>query len=272
MNPLYLSRACVACYDNEPPASAPVPKPTPAPAPAAPKAISEDEFQRILAEDRRKHMGKLAAVEKMLQEVSESKNLTVREREQVEQQLEELRQQTRTKEEQVAHEKKQLGAQYEAKLKEVKKAREEWERRFREETVERDLMDAAIAGDSFNTNTVMDVLRPRASLEEIMDEKGKGTGKFRTVVQYTTTDSETGEPITLPLAAKKAVEKMQAEPAKYGNLFKAGLRSGIGSSAGPAIGNGGKIDPRKLTQEQYMKIRAENPALLGLRPPKGSRR
>jgi len=126
-----------------------------------------------------------------------------------------------------------------------------------------------VLGDAFNNNTVMDVLRPRASLEEIMDEKGKGTGKFRTVVQYATTDSETGEPLTLSLTARAAVERMQAEPARYGNLFKAGLRSGIGSSAGPAIGSGGKIDIKNMSQEAYMKIRAENPALLGLRPQKG---
>ena len=50
----------------------------------------------------------------------------------------------------------------------------------------------------------------------------------------------------------------------YGNLFKSGVVSGIGSSAatgGLASGSGGKVDPRKLTQQQYMEIRAKNPEL-----------
>jgi hypothetical protein len=269
MNTLYLSPARVACFDNEPLASAPVPKPTPAPAPATPKTITQDELNRILADDRRKHMGKLAAVEQMLQEVSESKNLTVREREQVEQQLEELRRQTRSKEEQSAHEKKQLEDQYQRKVREAENKAKEFETRYRESTIERDLQDAAVSGDAFNPETVKAVLRPLTRLEEITDDKGKPTGKFCTIVDFPDTDPNTGEPVTLPLPAKKAVKRMMEMTDKFGNLWRHTLASGAGANSGLPTGAGGKIDPRKLSQEQYLKIRQENPALLGLRPQKG---
>jgi hypothetical protein len=64
---------------------------------------------------------------------------------------------------------------------------------------------------------------------------------------------------------------MKELSAVYGNLFKSGVVSGIGSSSatgGLASGSGGKIDVRKLTQQQYMEIREKNPELLGLRAPK----
>jgi hypothetical protein len=62
---------------------------------------------------------------------------------------------------------------------------------------------------------------------------------------------------------------MQAKPNAYGNLFKSGVVSGIGSGSAPGTPTGGKLDLRKLTQQQYMEIREKNPELLGLRPKKG---
>jgi hypothetical protein len=204
-----------------------------------------------------------------LEETLASKNLTIQEREQLAQQVEELQTQGRTKEQQLAHEKKQLEDQYQRKVKEAENKAKEFETRYRESTIERDLQDAAVSGDAFNAETVKAVLRPLTRLEEITDDKGKGTGKFRTIVDFPDTDPNTGEPVTLPLPAKKAVKRMMEMPDKFGNLWRHTLASGVGSNSGVPTGAGGKIDPRKLTQEQYLKIRAENPALLGLRPQKG---
>ena len=131
-----------------------------------------------------------------------------------------------------------------------KKAREEWENRYREGTVERALQDAAVGGDAFNTETVMAVLRPMTRLTEITDEKtGKGTGKFKVVVDFPDTDPNTGEPTVTLHTPEIAVKRMKELPQIYGNLFKSGVVSGIGSSAatgGLASGGGGKIDVRKL--------------------------
>lgn len=209
----------------------------------------------------------------MLEEVSVSKNLTIQEREQLAQQLEDLRKETRTKEQQQAHERKQLEEQFVKQIADEKKAREEWERRYREGTVERSLQDAAVGGDAFNVNTVMSVLRPMTRLTEITDEKtGKGTGKFKVVVDFPDTDPNTGEAIVTLHTPESAVKRMKELAANYGNLFKSGVVSGIGAAAatgGLASGAGGKVDPRKLTQQQYMEIRQKNPELLGLRAPKG---
>ena len=62
-----------------------------------------------------------------------------------------------------------------------------------------------------------------------------------------------------------AVRRMKELPQTYGNLFKSGVVSGIGLIAGVPAG-GGKLDLRKLTQQQYMEIRGKNPELPGFAP------
>ena len=71
--------------------------------------------------------GQVQRVEKTLEEVPASKNLTIQEREQLAQQLEDLRKETRTKEQQLAHEKKQLEEQVREELTDEEKAAEAWE-------------------------------------------------------------------------------------------------------------------------------------------------
>ena len=172
--------------------------------------FSQEDVNRMLAEDRRKHQTQIARVEKTLQEMAESKNLTIQEREQLATQLEDLRKESRTKEQQLAYEKKQLEEQYTKQLSEEKKARETWEQRYREGTVERALQDAAVQGDAYNVGTMMAVLRPMTRLTEIVDEKtGKGTGRFEVKVDFPDTDPNTGEPTVTIHTPEGAVKRMK---------------------------------------------------------------
>jgi len=185
--------------------------------------------------------------------------------------LEDLRKETRTKEQQLSHEKKQLEEQLTGKITNAEKAAKDWEQRYRDTTVERALLDAAVGGEAFTPETMMAVLRPLTRLTEITDEKsGKGTGRFKVVVDFPDADPNTGEPTVTLHTPESAVKRMKDIP-KFSNLFKSGAVSGIGSSSatGGLASGGGKIDVRKLSQQQYMEIRAKNPELLGLRAPKG---
>jgi hypothetical protein len=204
-----------------------------------------------------------------LEETLASKNLTTQEREQLAQRLEDMQKETRTKEQQQAHERKQMEEMHATKLEEEKKGRVQWENRFRESMVERSLQDAAVTGDAFQPSQVMTILRQMTRLSESTDEKtGKGTGKFKVVVDFPDTDPTTGEAIVTLHTPESAVKRMKELPAIYGNLFKSGVVSGIGSSSatgGLASGQSGKLDVRKLTPQQYAEVRAKNPELLGLR-------
>ena len=53
----------------------------------------------------------------------------------------------------------------------------------------------------------------------------------------------------------------------YANLFKSNVVAGVGANSatvGLAPGSNGRIDVRKMTPEQYAKLRKESPELLGL--------
>src|SRR5271166_6509461 len=73
----------------------------------APKFTQED-LNKILAEDRRKHQAQITRIQQTLEETLTSRNLTTQEREQLAQRLEDMQTETRTKDQQAAHERKQL--------------------------------------------------------------------------------------------------------------------------------------------------------------------
>jgi hypothetical protein len=234
-----------------------------------PPKFTQDDLNRLLAEDRRKHQAQITKIQQTLEETLTSKNLTTQEREQLAQRLEDMQKETRTREQQQAHERKQLEEQFNTKVEEEKKGRVLWENRYRESMVERALQDAAVTGESWQPEQVVTMLRGMTRISEELDEKTKkGTGKFKVVVDFPDTDPNTGEPSVTLHTPESAVKRMKELPARYGNLFKSGVVSGIGASSatgGIAPGSSGKLDVRKLTPQQYQDIRAKNPELLGLR-------
>ena len=105
-------------------------------------------------------------------------------------------------------------------------------------------------------------------LVESVDEKtGKGNGQFKVMVEFPDKDATTGQEIMTTKTPSEAVKRM-TEIAEYQNLFRKNVVSGVGGNSaigGLTTGSNGRIDPRNLTPDQYQKVRAENPELLGLR-------
>jgi len=264
MDVRYLSRPVLASFDGEEP---PVP-PAPASELGSEKRLTQTEVNRIMAEEKRKFQAQLQRAEKTLEEVSASKNLTIQEREQLAAQRDELQAALRTKEEQAAHDKKQLEESYKKQLADKTKDAETWQKRYETTTIDSALQDAAVRGDAFSAQQVVNLLRSLTRLAEVRDDKGRFTGEHQVVVSFPDT-AEDGTAITRELSPRDAVKAMQAKPNAYGNLFRSGVVSGIGSGSGPGASTGGKIDLKKLSQEQYMEIRSKHPELLGLRPQKG---
>jgi hypothetical protein len=230
--------------------------------------FTQEDVNRFMAEDRRKHQTALAQMETKLQEALNDKSMTEATRKALEENLNAIQGQLRTKEQQLAHEKKQMEEVHNNETTELKKKAGFWENMYRESTVERALQDAAVKGDAFNAEQIVVLLRPMTKLLEVVDEKtGKTTGKYKPMVEMSDVDPKTGEPVQMVRTPEEAVKRMKELPETYGNLFKSGVVSGIG--AGVATGGapgGGRIDVRKLTSQQYREIRAKNPELLGLRP------
>lgn len=252
----YLSLPLVACYEGEggdpPPATPPVTPPSTPPA-----GFTQEQVNKFLAEEKRKNQAQYQKLEQQLQSTLETAKLTAEERTKMEESLEDVRKQLRTKEESAKLEKKALEERLTGEVQTWKSKAEANERKYIDSTISRALLDAAVAGDAFNPETVVTVLR--GSVKMVEDKP---------MVDFPDVSSETGEPIIKQMTPEEAIKRMKQIPDKYGNLFKSGVVGGLGaaSATGGTPGTNGRVDVRNLTPEQYQKIRKENPAALGLRP------
>jgi hypothetical protein len=272
-NLLYRSIALVSCFDDAADQAAADKAAADAAAAAAaasanePKSFSQDEVNKMLAEDKRKHQAVLIKTEQSYKELlASNKSLTEKERATLEENLATVQGQLRTKEETAKMEKKQLEEQLTGKIKEHETRAHEWENRYKTETVTRSLQDAAIQADAFQAGQIVALLTPMTRLVEMIDEKtNKSTGKFRPVVDFPDVNAD-GNPTITVRTPEEAVKRMKDLPETYGNLFKSNVVSGIGanSATGVTPGANGKVNLRNLSPEQYRELREKNPAALGL--------
>lgn len=234
------------------------------------KTFTQDDVNKMLAEDRRKHKAALESSEKTYKELLETnQNLSATERKALEDNLESVRGQLLTKEELMAKSKKELEETYSTKLSASDKKAQEWESRFKASTVTRTLQDAAISAEAFSADQIVTILASRTKLVEDVDKAGKPAGTYRVMVEVETVDPTTGETAMSQRTPAEAMKWMKDNPERFGNLFKAGVVSGIGanSTAGLPTGAGGGVDLAKLAKDPvaFRKVLKENPAILGMK-------
>lgn len=261
---LYLACAAIVCYDEPEVTPEGEIEGEPVTPPAGFTEDQQKKFNEVLAVERRKQEAKLKAEiqkrETTLQVALQSKGLTEKERNSLEEQLAVVSGQLRTEKNQSTEKIKELELQWSGKLTAAEKRAEAAEQKFKDSTITRSLQDAAIVNDAFRPEQIVTLLK---GLTKLVDDK--------VVVELPDEDATTGEPIMTTRSAEDAVKRMKEKPEVYGNLFKSNVVSGIGSNSatgGATPGSNGKVDVRKLTPAQYRDIRAKNPELLGLGPTK----
>lgn len=254
---LYRSLALVSCFDGELPTGDPPAGDPPAGDPIPTKTFSQDELNKILAEDKRRHQQQFQKLEKQLSDTLTSAKLTNEERTKLEESLEDVRKQLRTKEEQAKLEKKQLEDKYTGELSQLAKRAEAAEQRYVDSTIARSLQDAAVGGDAFSPNQIVTILRPMTKMVE-----------DKPMIDFPDISAETGEAIVKQMTPEEAIKRMKQLPETYGNLFKSGVVGGIGAASatgGLTPGSNGKVDVSKLSMDQYLELRKKNPGAVGLR-------
>jgi len=278
-NSLYLSRPWSVCFEGEDTVAADKATADKAAADKAAadkaaadagKTFSQAELNRILAEDRRKHQAQLKEQAEKLEAVLKSSQLTEQDRKALQENLVSVQGQLRSVEAQAAKEKQELEQSYQARLADVEKKATTWESLYRESTIQRSLQDAAMKNDAWQSSQIVTILKPMTKLVEGVDPVTKRpNGSYEVRVEMMDVNPKTNELELMVRSPEEAVRRMKELPDQYGNLFKSGVVSGIGSGSatgGVAPGQGGKIDVRKLTPAQYREIRAKNPEWLGLAP------
>ncbi len=132
------------------------------------------------------------------------------------------------------------------KIKDVEERATTWENRYRVETVNRSLQDAAVGADAFQPSQIVTLLKPMTRLVEEVDPKtGKSTGRFNSMIDFPDVDAE-GNPTVSTLSPKDAVKRMKELPDTFER----------------------RVDLRALASDpkRYREAREKNPELFGLRP------
>ena len=228
------------------------------------RTFTQDEVNKFLASDRRQHQDKYKQLETTYQAALQNKTLANEDRIRLEKELEDLQASFRTKEQQIEFERKQAEKKYEDELAQTKTQLDKWQKLYKEETIDRALLDAA-GVDAFQPAQIASLLRPNTQLKDEVDAQGKPTGKFTAMVDFQDIDEKTGEPIRTLRTPQDAVKRMKELKQLYGNLFKSNVVSGVGAGSADSVPNRNQqVDISNLTPEQYRKIRKENPEMLGL--------
>jgi len=219
-------------------------------APAAPVAdqnlLTQEQFNKALAEDRRKHASKLTEVEQQLSKVLETAQLTAAEKTELANSRDQLKKQLMTKEQLAAEEKKKLEDAFNNQLRDVTKERDEIQTKYEDSTIKRSLQDAAITAEAFNPSQIVDLLRGNTKL---VNDKP--------MVTFNDVNAETGEPVELTLTPGDAVKRMSELKQTFGNLFKNNVIGGVGGGAtADGMSGAGDVDVRNLSPDQYAKLRA----------------
>lgn len=239
------------------------------------KLFTQAELNRFMAEDRRKHQeqakqlaDKAKKLEAEYKKMLADKKLDTESRQKLEMELENLQASQRTKEQQIEYERKQSKERYEKDLTATKEASMRWESLYKSTVIDRAIQDAAISAEAFNPSQVIDLLKPFTKMVEQQDPEGNPTGELVPVIDFKDIDEKTGERITTLRTPIEAIQRMKELPNVHGNLFKPNVVSGVGAGSatgGATPGSGSRVDPSRLSTEQYFKLRAENPEALGLK-------
>ena len=250
----------LTCFEGDPPTP-----PTP-PTPSDDGTFSQEDLNRFLAEDRRKHQEKYKTLESSYQKILQDKGLEAEQRDQLKKELDTLQATFRTKEQQIEYERKQQKEKYENELQETKEMATKYKDMYTDTIINQSLQIAAAQSDAFNSSQIIGLLKPMVKMQEIKGEDGKATGQVGPMIVFPDVDEKTGEPINTLRTPAEAVKRMKELPSLYGNLFRANVVSGVGAGAATGgVSTEDNVDLQSLSTEQYMKLRAENPERLGLK-------
>jgi len=218
---------------------------------ASTKTFTQAEVNAYLAADRRKTEAKHKAQTKAELEKQEktynallvNQNLTEQERDGLRESLTEVEKQLHSREELLTREKKELEAALIGKVTDAEKRATDWESKFKDSSIERELQEAAVKYEAYNVRQMMSALRPYTKLDE------------EAHVMVDLEDVVDGKSVVTTLTPEDAMKRMKELPEMYGNFFKANVVSGVGGNSNTDGLSGANVDPRSMTQAQYQEYR-----------------
>jgi hypothetical protein len=219
---------------------------------AAKKSFTQDEVNKMLAEDRRKHKAQVDKHVSELEQLKKSKSLNDQERHNLTQKIEELQNSVLTKEQVAAKEQEKLKKTLEHTTQELTADRDSWKNRFHTTQIQQAITSEAVTHQAFDSDALIALLETKTRLVEVIDDDGKATGQFVPKTKLQDKDKD-GRVVTIEMTVPEAVAKMKEQP-KYGYLFKSTAAAGLGAGT-QSGGRGGEVDPSTMNPAQYREWR-----------------
>lgn len=224
--------------------------------PADDKKFTQDDVNRVVAEERRKLESKYSGVVEELDALKKKAQLTESEREDLNKRLADIKASQQSAEELSKQEISKLTKKHQKELEDLTTAVDSWKKRYTESLIVRSITDSAVRNKAFNPSQLVALVRPDTTLIEELDEGGKPTGELIPQVSFRTSDDK-GKPLTLKLSVDDAIKRM-SEMDDFANLFGPEGAGGVGASRRRQ--SGGDIDPAELARtdpKKYAKLRRE---------------
>lgn len=211
------------------------PNPNPNPNPPPPgsgetdKKFTQDDVNKFLAEDRRKHQQNLSTLQQQLDQFKG----TAKEKEALQAKLEDLQKQFLTKEELAKQEAEKARSKYENELKNTTAERDQWRNLFTNTIANTAISEAAAKNKAFNPEQIKLLLRNQVQVKQKTDENGNPIMDFDVVIPTPVKDKD-GQTKVLELNVNEGVQKMRENP-DFANLFLVDGTPGTGTTT---INNG----------------------------------
>jgi hypothetical protein len=251
-------RSYILTYEEVPSPTTEVVPPAVKPPETQPeKKFSQEDVNKLLAENKRTLKEQNESLHKQLTQLSESKNLTDQEKADLNSRIVELENTFKSKQ-QLAEEK---AAKSEKKYAEdTKKLLEEgtiWKNRYVDENIVNHITNASVGAEAFSPEQIVSLLKPNSRLAEIKDETGNTIG-FETKIKFRSKDKE-DKIVDIELSPAQALEKMKEDAPKYGNLFKSNFAGGFsGNNANIPTTNADYDNMEHYAQQRKQGINNKN--------------
>lgn len=209
---MFISQIKLGRFYTEGETNPPTVPPTPPSPPTPPaKTFTQDEVNAFLAEHKR-------GLQKQIEDLKKNGDPA-----ELQAKIKELSDSLLTKEELATRQATELKTQYETQLAQAKSEGETWNQRYMGLHTKQAISEAAVKHNAFDAEQLALIIGPVTKIVEVTDDKGKGTGQFKSM----TTIELDGKKLELPTV--EAVGKLR-ESNRYPNQFKVQSQSGTGTT------------------------------------------
>jgi hypothetical protein len=189
-----------------------------------PKLFTQEEVNKFLADDRRKHQANVEALKKE----AEKFQGTAKEKEALQQKIQDMEKSFLTKEQLAAQAAEAAKKAHETALATTAAERDQWKNSLVKTVAETAISRAAAENKAFNPEQLSLLLKDQVEVRQKTDSNGQPIMDFETFLNVKDKDKD-GNPVVLTLSVTEGVKKMRMNPS-FANLFLVDGTPGTGAT------------------------------------------